>query len=103
MAERDCPICKGGPLNGHVAGSAAFVKDIPLREDTMSEMGKLLERVGWEADCSSIAVLKLRLLPLLEAGQAMRKYFDTYSSSQPWAIRKDITAWDAAKVKANGG
>lgn len=65
-------------------------------EQPMSDLETLLERVAQEAQEPPNAylfnVLKRRLLPLLEAGQAMRdcNYINTTNS----------LAWDAAKQRA---
>lgn len=71
-----------------------------------SEFDKMLEDVGREVFSESInspeliqktipAVLKRRLLPLLEAGQAMRNFEMEYPRS--------FTRWDAAKQAALEG
>ena len=78
-----------------------------VREKVMSDLEKLLEEIErdyWYQDGdereSLLNMLKRRLLPLLEAGQAMRVRLD-YNTALPQDIQAR-EAWDAAWEKAKG-
>ncbi|GAC1688010.1 MAG: hypothetical protein PVS2B2_26780 [Candidatus Acidiferrum sp.] len=76
----------------------------------MSDLEKLLESVAYElaemaasngshSGKDNVIVLKARLLPLLEAGEAMRKKVSYHDGTE----HCPHTRWDAAKRKAMEG
>ena len=70
----------------------------------MSDLEKLLEDVAgdyFDSDGTE-EVLKRRLLPLLEAGQAMRDHWLFGAAAYQGKDSREAYAWDAALEKAKG-